>query len=42
MIATFWRGTPDAINRLAYAHYSGVNLGRQPPIPSSVLPRTEE
>ncbi len=32
MIATFWRGTPDAINRPACAHCSGVSLGRRPPI----------
>lgn len=33
MIATFWRGTPDAINRPACAHCSDVSLGRRPPIP---------
>lgn len=33
MIATFWRGTFDAINRPACAHCSDVSLGRRPPIP---------
>ena len=34
MIATCWRGTPDAISRPACAHCSGESLGRRPPIRS--------